>query len=35
MAVQQRVLPAADAAECLLPLAISSIKAKDKPEEVQ
>lgn len=33
-AVQQRALQDGDAADCLLPLAISNVKAKDKTEEV-
>lgn len=32
--VQQHALSAADAADCLLPLALSNIKQKDKAEEV-
>lgn len=33
-AVQQHSLPAADAAACLLPLAIGNVKLKDKSDEV-
>jgi hypothetical protein len=32
--VQQHALPAADAAACLLPLAVSNVKLKDKSDEV-
>jgi hypothetical protein len=34
-AVQQHALPAADAAACLLPLAITNVRLKDKLEEVR
>jgi hypothetical protein len=34
-AVQQHALPAADAAGCLLPLAITNIRLKDNSEEVR
>jgi hypothetical protein len=34
-AVQQHALPGADAAACLLPLAISNVALKDKAEEVR
>lgn len=34
-AVQQHALPAADAAACLLPLAITNVRLKDNSEEVQ
>lgn len=33
-AVQQHLLPDADAVACLLPLTLSCVKAKDKTEEV-
>jgi hypothetical protein len=34
-AVQQRALPAADVADCLLPLALANTRCKDKTEEVR
>jgi hypothetical protein len=34
LAVQQRALAAADAADCLLPLAVSNARAKDKSADV-
>jgi hypothetical protein len=33
-AVQQRALPAADVADCLLPLALANTRSKEKTDEV-